>query len=266
MAVFKEHRPGSFSYVELASPDPDGARAFYMGLFGWGVRDEDMGEHGIYTQFLKDGDVVGALYKLPQEQKDAGVPPNWALYLTVENADQAVAKVKELGGKVIMGPMDVFEHGRMCVVADPVGAVCCLWQAKDHIGSARKDEHGSLCWAEHMTSDVPASKAFYTGLFGWVTTDMDMGEMGTYHMMGHTPATMSCGMMEITDQMGPVPPHWMAYFQVDEMAGITGKAAELGGAVVVPPTGLPGGSFFAVMQDPQGAFFGLYQLGDKQDC
>lgn len=263
MSIFKEHQPGTISYVELASPDPDGSREFYMALFGWEVRDEDMGVHGIYTQFLKEGEVVGALYKLMKAQEEAGTPPNWALYVTVPDIESAAKRCKELGGQVIMGPMDVQEHGRMCVLADPVGAVFCVWQPRTHIGLGRKDEWNTLCWAENMTSNLDQSKAFYSAFFGWVATEMDMGEFGIYHMLGNSPETPCCGMKQISPEMGPVPPHWLGYFQVEDLAATHDKAASLGAQTMVPPTTIPGGSQFAVLRDPQGAHFGIYHGVDQ---
>ena len=265
MAIFKEHRPGTLSYAELASADPNGSRDFYTTLFGWSMRDEDMGVHGIYTQFLKEGEVVGALYKLMKEQEEAGTPPNWGLYMAVENADAAAARAKDLGGQVIMGPMDIMDHGRMCVLADPVGAVFCVWQAKDHIGLGRKNENGALCWAENMTNDLAVSRAFYQGFFHWTTSEMDMGPAGVYVMLGHDQENLCCGMMQITPEMGPVPPHWLVYFAVADISATVAQAAGLGAATIVPPTEIPGGSQFSVLRDPQGAFFGVFQ-GSEEDC
>lgn len=263
MAIFKEHKPGTLSYLELVSGDPNGSRDFYTQLFDWQVRNEDLGEHGIYTQFLKDDEIVGALYELQKEQKEAGTPPHWGLYLTVMDADAAGKKAVELGGQLIMGPMDVFEHGRMCIIADPVGAVFCVWQPKSHVGVGRKDEANTLCWGEIMTTDVGKAQTFYKEFFGWTTSEMPMGDAGNYFMLGHTPDNPSVGMIEITPEMGPIPPHWMAYVQVDDLSVTNKKAAGLGGKIVVPPTDIPGGSKFCVIQDPQDAYLGLYEGSDE---
>jgi predicted enzyme related to lactoylglutathione lyase len=263
MARCNEHPPGSLCYVELASPDPAASRQFYGSLFGWTVRNEDMGEHGIYTQFLKEGDVTGALYELQPQQKEAGMPPSWGLYLSVKDVDTSAAKLAELGGNIVMGPMDVFDHGRMVIAADPMGAVFCLWQARQNIGVERKDEHGALCWGEIMTSDTDRALTFYRGLFGWDLSAMEMGSEagGTYHMLGNGPEAMTCGMMQITPDMGPVPPSWLAYFMVDDIQATCDRATELDARVLVSPTPIPGGSRFAVIRDPQGAHCGLFQGG-----
>jgi len=264
MPQFKTHAPGTACYVELVSPDPDGSRDFYMTLFGWDVRNEDLGEHGIYTQFLKDGDVVAALFKLSDEMAAAGTPPNWGVYLSVEDVDKEAERAKDLGASVIMGPMDVFTHGRMTVLGDPQGAVFCLWQAKDHLGVGCKDEPGALCWTEIMTSNAAAAVDFYSQFFGWTSQEMPLGEgQPPYIILGPTPETPSTGLIEIQPEMGPIPPHWLAYFQVDDLAVTHGKAVDLGAKSLMPPTDIPGGSQFCMIQDPQGAVCGIYQAGPE---
>ncbi len=77
---------------------------------------------------IGDRDAGTAAYTLRKEQQ--GMPPNWSIYIAVENADASTKRASELGGKVCMQPFDVFDIGRMAVVQDPTGATFCLWQAK----------------------------------------------------------------------------------------------------------------------------------------
>ena len=71
------------------------------------------------------------------------------------------------------------------------------------------------------------------------------------------------GVMQITDDMGPIPPHWMVYFGVDDVDAATAKAQELGGSVVVSPMDIPdvGREIgrFAGLKDPQGAMFFVFK-------
>lgn len=70
----------------------------------------------------------------------------WSTYLNVDNADEAIAKVTEAGGTVVMPAMDVMDSGRMAFVADPTGAVFGLWEAGTHTGAQLVNEHGSFGW------------------------------------------------------------------------------------------------------------------------
>ena len=60
----------------------------------------------------------------------------WNTYIRVESADDAAARVRKAGGRVLSEPFDVFDAGRMGVFADPEGAVFCVWQPGSHRGSA----------------------------------------------------------------------------------------------------------------------------------
>ena len=259
MPEFQTHEPGTFCYAELASTDPDASGAFYMELFGWSRNDQDLGEFGIYTQFELGGKTVAAQYRMPDEQKDAGVPPNWGQYLSVADVDATAARAAELGGQLVMGPMDVFEHGRMAVLADPAGAVFCLWQAGENIGVALKDDPGTMCWNELLTRDTTAAGEFYGGLFGWRAETMDMGDMGEYTTFRAGQDRPAAGMMAIAPDMGPTPPHWMVYFAVADCRASQEKAAGMEAETLVPPTEIPGMGVFSVLKDPVGSVFGMYQ-------
>jgi hypothetical protein len=111
----------------------------------------------------------------------------------------------------------------------------------------------TFCWNELMTRDVGACKKFYTQLFGWSTQDVPMGPM-TYTLFKIGEKNVG-GMMAITPQMGPAPPHWLSYVAVSNIEATTRKATELGAKVLVPPTDVPTIGRFAVFQDPSGAVF-----------
>jgi len=258
MPEYKTHAPGTFCYAELVTPDPAASGDFYMTLFGWSRNDQDLGEFGIYTQYELDGKVVAAQFKMPPEQEGAGVPPNWGQYVSVADVDDACARAGDLGGQVVMGPMDVFEHGRMAVLADPQGAVFCLWQPKENIGVDLKGDPGSMCWNELLTNDTGSAGAFYGGLFGWEPRAQDMGDLGTYTIMMRGGGDMAAGMIAIQPDMGPIPPHWLVYFAVPDCDAGRNEAEGLGARVLVPPTDIPETGRFSVIQDPVGAVFAIF--------
>jgi predicted enzyme related to lactoylglutathione lyase len=254
-----KHAQGTFCWPELGTTDLAGARAFYTGLFGWAVQEIPMGEGQLYVIFKSNGKDCGAAYTLMKQHTDMGVPPNWGAYIAVDDCDAAVERVKRAGGQVLEGPMDVMGTlGRMAACMDPQGAVFSVWQAKDHIGIGVMDEPGALCWTELMTNDTARAKAFYTGVVGWTTQAMPMGPM-EYTLCRKSDGANAAGMMQITPEMGPVPPHWMSYFQVSDIAATVAKATGLGAKTTVPVQEVPGVGHFAILQDPQGAYFALLQ-------
>jgi predicted enzyme related to lactoylglutathione lyase len=120
------NEPGALSWNELGTRDPDGAKEFYGAVFGWGSRDNDMGEMGTYTEWLNGEDSIGGMLDIAGRLPDE-IPSHWLVYLAVENADAAVEKVKSGGGSVAFGPVDI-PAGRFAVVADPWGAAFAVIQ------------------------------------------------------------------------------------------------------------------------------------------
>ena len=111
--------PGVPCWVDTAQPDPEAAVAFYGGLFGWDLEDVmPPGSPGQYFMARLRGGAVAAIGSQPQ-----GAPPMavWNTYIWVESADEAAAKVRAAGGRVVAEPFDVLDAGRMAVVTDPEG-------------------------------------------------------------------------------------------------------------------------------------------------
>jgi len=114
MGVIDE--PGAFCWGELATRDTKKAEAFYTALFGWGAKTDPGG----YTEWTLGGESIGGMIAISPEWGD--VPPYWGVYFQVADCDATLSKVKDLGGKALMGPKDVAGVGRFAVVADPQGA------------------------------------------------------------------------------------------------------------------------------------------------
>ncbi len=259
MTKVTRHEPGAFSWVELATTDPQGAKTFYTTLFGWSFTDGPMGPgpEDIYTRLQLGGDDVGALYPMMREQQTQGVPSFWLCYVTVASADEAARKAKALGGKVCAEPFDVMDYGRMAILQDSSGATLAVWQPGTHPGVGRFGEAGAPCWLELATRDVDSARKFYGGIFGWTWLE-PKGDGMPYTEIQRDGRSMG-GVYPISPEMGAMPPNWTAYFQVVDTAATASKAKSLGGKLLVEPKELPGVGRFAVVQDPQGAVFSIFQ-------
>jgi uncharacterized protein len=111
---------GMFSWSELQTTDVAGAKRFYTGLFGWKTEEMDM--PGMpYTIVSAGGEQIGGMMALPPQAK--GMPPFWGLYVSVDNVDAAVKQAQQLGGAVVVPPMDIPMVGRFAVLKDPQGAM-----------------------------------------------------------------------------------------------------------------------------------------------
>ena len=97
MAIRTSYTPGTPSWVDLTTTDQGAAKDFYAGLFGWTYEDNPVGDTMVYSMATVDGHQVGAISPQPQQQREAGMPPIWNTYITVEDADEAVRRAEQLG-------------------------------------------------------------------------------------------------------------------------------------------------------------------------
>lgn len=260
MGDVTSHAPGTFSWPELSTTDQKGAVAFYRALFGWDLNEQPMGPDDIYSMFQLRGKEVGAAYTMRPEERQGGAPPHWNNYVTVKNVDEAATKAQQLGAKVLAPPFDVMDAGRMAVLQDPTGAVFQIWEAKRSIGARILNEPGALCWTELTTSDTKAAETFYTQLFGWSAKHAAAGAPMEYTEFS-VDGTPSIGMMAKPPQMpAHIPSYWMPYFQVTDADASASKVKELGGNVMVGPQDIPNTGRFAIVTDPQGAMFAVFQF------
>ena len=252
MPARTSYAQGTPNWVDLQTTDPQAAKEFYAGLFGWTYDDQPMPEGAVYSMALLRGQPVAAIAPQSPELTAAGAPPMWNTYLAVDSADEATARVEAAGGKVGMTPFDIMDAGRMSFVLDPSGAAVALWQAGQHIGATLVNEPGTINWNELLTSD-PGTTKFYADVVGLSTDTFDMGEGGPYTVFKAGDAMVGGTM---APQMPGTPNHWHVYFGTDDADATAAKAAELGGSVIVPPFDTPVGRM-AVLSDPQGAVFSI---------
>ncbi len=248
MGERESYAPGTFCWVDLTTTDGQGAKAFYERLFGWQGEDMPAG-HGTYTMLRLGGRDVAGLFEQGAEERAAGIPPHWSSYISVVDADEVAARVEGLGGRVLAGPFDVLDSGRMAVVQDPAGALVSLWQAGRHVGAGLVNDPGSLTWNDLATPDPAAAGTFYSELLGWEITEQAPG----YSTISNE-GVANGGIRRDTD----LPPHWLPYFTVESIPQAAATAREAGGQVLAEAMEVPAGRF-AVILDPQGAPFALFE-------
>ncbi|MCP4897433.1 MAG: VOC family protein [bacterium] len=118
---------GEFSWHELATDDHGAAFDFYSELFGWDKSEAmDMGpEAGIYQLYARNGNQLGGMFNRPKEMPVSA----WLYYVTVDDVHTSVEKVRDLGGTVINGPMEVPGGEFIAQCIDPQGAMFALHSA-----------------------------------------------------------------------------------------------------------------------------------------
>lgn len=114
---------GKIGWNELVTSDPAGALSFYTSLFGWGTQKFPM-PGADYTMVTHGGMAFGGV----MAPMHPGTPSQWINYVVVADVDATLEMSARLGGKTVMGPMDIPEVGRIALLQDPQGAVIGLHQ------------------------------------------------------------------------------------------------------------------------------------------
>lgn len=117
--------PGRVGWTELMTKDLESAKQFYAHVMGWTYEDVAMADGQDYT-LIKLGDTtVGGMMAMVGPQFE-NVPTHWMPYINVEGCDATVARAQELGGAVIMPPMEVEGIGKFATLQDPAGAIISI--------------------------------------------------------------------------------------------------------------------------------------------
>ncbi|HEY1754759.1 MAG TPA: VOC family protein [Bryobacteraceae bacterium] len=254
MPHIEKHAPGSFCWIELGTTDQKAAKEFYCALLGWQAQEIAVGPGVDHIRFVLDGRSVAGCGAIPPDQ---AMPPNWSLYVAVEDAGETAARAEALGGTVLCPAADVATFGRMAGILDPTGAFFSIWQAKDRIGMGITGENGAFCWADLNTTDRRRAKAFYAALFGWqLAPGKDKTDDSYLHIK--TGDAYIGGIPPDEHRDRNAPPHWLIYFLVADCDASTAKAVDLGGRVYAPPASVEPNLRFSVLADPQRAVFALF--------
>ncbi|GAA1355390.1 VOC family protein [Arthrobacter rhombi] len=248
-------RPGAPCWIDLMTSNPERAQAFYATLFGWTFEAGDQETHGGYIVASKNGQPVAGIMK---NDGEGGYPDGWTTYLRVEDLEATAASVPGHGGKVLMGPLDIPEQGRMAMLLDPAGASVGLWQFGGHTGFRLHGEPGAPAWHELHARHFAETLAFYRDVLGWDASLMSDTDEFRYATLG-TGEEASAGILDAAAFLhSGYPAAWQVYFQVDDTELAITQALGLGASVIDPPQDSPFGTV-ASLSDPTGSSFKLIE-------
>ena len=244
---------GRFIWHELLTTDTAAAAAFYPRVLPWRTQPSSMPG---YTLWLAGQTQIGGLMSLPAEA--SGTPPHWLIYVGTPSVDATCSQAQGLGAKVLKAPGDIPNVGRFAVLSDPQGATFALFTPG---GGApppgAQPAQGGFSWHELATTDVAGALRFYGELFGWHKgAGHDMGTMGVYQLFEHAGNQVG-GMCNV---QGPsTPPSWLSYVHVADSNRAVAAAKSAGGRLLHGPMEVPGGSWIALLMDPQGGAFAVQE-------
>jgi predicted enzyme related to lactoylglutathione lyase len=120
--------PGQIGWVDLTVPDAAAVRDFYQAVTGWTTSPVDMGGYQDFCMH-PPGEPQAVAGICHARGNNAAVPPVWLMYITVDDIDGSIRRCHELGGKLLRPPVGAGPTARFCVIQDPAGAICALYEA-----------------------------------------------------------------------------------------------------------------------------------------
>ncbi|MBV9581105.1 MAG: VOC family protein [Chloroflexi bacterium] len=265
-------------WIDATQPDARAAADFYCELLGWELENMlPTSAPGQYFVARLHGRDVAAISSIgPGDSERA----TWNTYIWVDDADAAGRRITQAGGRVLAEPFDVLGAGRMAVYEDPSGAASRIWQAREHRGAQLVNAPGSWNWSNLNAPDAERAMRFYSAVFGWEFSQVDMGAGAAW--MVRVPGyadfleVRNPGIRErhaaagappgFTDAVGWLEPaatdahaRWSVTLAVADADSAAARTAALGGTVVSGPIDAP---YSRVVQitDPQGAALTLSQF------
>lgn len=120
-------KKGSIGWADITVADADGLRSFYEEVTGWKSSSHDMGDYSDFVMSQpEDGSGVAGICHA--RGANAGLPPQWLIYIVVESLERSLASVEKLGGRVLKRGGGSGAGGFFAVIEDPAGAACALFE------------------------------------------------------------------------------------------------------------------------------------------
>ena len=158
------------------------------------------------------------------------------------------------------GPFDFPPDISLDRSSHPLASLPARECASSIMPNIEKHAPGAFCWVELATTDQAAASNFYAKIFGWSVKSFPIGPNDFYTTFQLEGRDAAAGCTLRPEQLSRgVPPHWNLYIAVEGADATAARAAELGGTVLAPPFDVFDAGRMAVLQDPTGAAFSLWQ-------
>ena len=209
----------------------------------------------VYTYLLKEGALMGGITEIGQTAPELD-EATWLVGVTVDDVEAAVAAARRQGGEVLADVTRSAGGAQWAVVEDLQGAHLLVFSGGNHLD--RSPGPNRWMWAELWTTDEAAAATFYGDVVGWTLEEIDHPD-GSYPAF-HQGDELRAGLVPISGDR--VDPGWAPYVGVADLAATLKEAVALGGEVLLPPNAEIHGGRVAVLADPTGVGFLVYELDE----
>jgi len=255
-------RVGGILSADIAVPEHEREVRFYSRVLSTGEtplwREDLMNNRGM--------PIIGLGARSPEY---ADFPLQWMPHIQVADVAASVERSLALGGSELMHGKDDDGKSQWAVVLDPNGAAFgiipvvsaeALPPAEGAASSDAAERVGCISWLDLTVSDASATRDFYRQVVDWSVQDVAMEDgsehYADYNMLGDdgNPAAGVCHARGVN--LG-LPPVWMIYLPVGDLAESLRRVGEEGGMVIKAIRGKGGEYAYAAVQDPVGACLAL---------
>lgn len=249
-------------WVHLVTQELGAAQRFYGAVLGWTFRTGPLGKD--YAMARSGGVPVAGIGAVASAYQ---VAVAWTPYFSVQDADEASARIRERSGTVGVGPLTIGK-GRAVLAADRDGASFGVWEWTGRAASLAPSGRRAHAWLRLRTRNAFDAAIFYGEVLGWESGAPGCCEVSyvkeevLVRCDGRPLAWISSGAVEAApDPM--VRPRWQVQFPVDDVAA-TVRLAEEHGGTVMERRGVPHGSE-ATLRDPDGGLFTVTDVRSPAD-
>ncbi len=250
-------RVGGVLSADIAVPEHERELRFYSRVLG-------TGENPLWREDLMNNRGMPIIGVGARSAEYADLPLQWMPHIQVADVAASVERALTLGGSELLHGKDNDGKSQWAVLLDPNGAAFGIIPVASAEETPPTGDAGArvgcISWLDLTVSDASATRDFYRQVVDWSVQDVDMEDASEryadYNMLGDDgkPAAGVCHARGVN--LG-LPPAWMIYLPVGDLAESLRRVREGGGKIIKETTGADGGYAYAVVQDPVGAMLAL---------
>lgn len=255
-------RVGGTLSADIAVPEHERELRFYSRVL-------TTGQNPLWREDLLNSRGTPIIGLAARTAEHADLPLQWMPHIQVADVAASVERALARGGSALMHGKDAEGTSQWAVLLDPNGAAFgivpvvsaeALPPADDAAAREAGAPVGCIAWLDLTVSDAPATRDFYRQVVGWSVQDVEMEDAGEgyadYNMLGDdgNPAAGVCHARGVN--LG-LPPVWMIYLPVGDLAESLRRVREEGGRIVKATRGADGEYAHAAVEDPVGACLAL---------
>lgn len=255
-------RVGGTLSADIAVPEHERELHFYSRVLG-------TGERPLWREDLMNNRGVPIIGLGARSAEYADLPLQWMPHIQVADVASSAERALELGGHELMHGKDDDGKSQWAVLLDPNGAAFGivpvasageLPPAEDVASGDALEPMGRISWLDLTIADASATRDFYRQVVGWSVQEVEMedtsGRYADYNMLGDD-GNPAAGVCHARGANLGLPPTWMIYLPVGDLAESLGRVEEEGGKILKTTRGTDGEYAVAAVQDPVGACLGL---------